>query len=181
MAAIAPRSSRPAVAPANQPAAPSEAATAKTAPAAPLPPTWWDENWKTLTLILSLFFFLVGVAVIGARFVSDMRAQRDVETRMGAKMNLVNLPDMSVRVGNGLQLDLKVKVELQAGIDTTTVKPNADRILDRLVDRMSDVPADKLDGSEGAKFVKEAIDAAVRTEFDAGKVKGILVDKMVVH
>lgn len=140
-----------------------------------------SETWRIVAIPLGIFIILVAIAVVGAGYVADYWTQRAIEARMGPKPNLVSLPPMSVRVPGGHDLDMSVKIELASDVDPLARIPNADRILDRLVDRLSDTPAEALQGTAGASRIRDAIGSAVREEYAPGEVKGILFERLLIH
>lgn len=135
-------------------------------------------------ILLSLLAILALAAISGAVWLlPDWLEQQKIEARMGPKPNLAPLPTMKVDMGGsgGLALDLTMQIELERGVLPGAVEPYIDRIADRMGDRLRDVGLERLNGSEGARLVKEMARSVVQQELKKIQVRDVLIESMVIR
>lgn len=150
----------------------------------------WDGTWDARSLrfpllIVGGLFALGTLSVGGAAAVKAMLApsQPNVAARMGPKRNYAALPEISVAVGGAADrtVDLRILVELDPQTDPKATDPYAPRIADRVGDRIREIGLDRLNGSEGAGLVKDAITAVVDREIRPLRVREVLLDRMIIR
>lgn len=143
------------------------------------PPRGSDQRRVLVVIVLALLT-VAGLGLLGTNAVLNYRAQKAMITRMGP-FNTKALPNVTVQVSDGRQVDITARVELRDGVEADKVFVNADRLRDRMVDRISTMPPQALEGTAGAKTVKEALGAAVRSEVDPNIVRGVYLDQFLIH
>lgn len=150
----------------------------------------WEGAWDSRSLRFPLLIVgglvaLGAVSVGGAAAVKAMLAppQPNVAARMGPKRNYAPLPEISVAVGGAADrtVDLRILVELDPQVDPKSTEPYAPRIADRIGDRIREIGLDRLNGSEGAGLVKDAITAVVDREIRPLRVREVLLDRMIIR
>ena len=150
------------------------------------PPVYDHHRHANIVLAVALTVLgLLGVASIGGViwYLPDMLERQKIEARMGPKANLAPLPAMKVEMGGvgGLSMDLTLVIELEPGVKARVIEPYIDRISDRMGDRLREVGLERLNGSEGAKLVKEMARSVAQQEMKKIKVRDVLIEKMIVR
>lgn len=146
-------------------------------PERPLPR---NDSRRVLVIIVLALLAVAALGLIGTNALVNYRTQQALIARMGP-LNTKALPNVTVQVSNGRQVDIQARLELRPGVDANQVPVNADRLRDRMVDRISTMPPDALEGTAGAKLVKDALGAAVRSDVDPNVVRGVLLDQFLIH
>lgn len=144
----------------------------------PLSPGEHREPVGFLIIVLSV---LVALTLLGGGYVVWHAPRWAVEARMGPAPPYALLPDMTLTLGEGRVVDLRVRVEMAKRSDLPAVTARADRIADRLVDRMAELDPADLQGVDGAGRVKRAVEGAVERELRGTDVRKVLVDVMIVR
>lgn len=143
-----------------------------------LPP---DDHWEPVGFLAVVLSALVALALLGGGYVAWQAPRWAVEARMGPAPPYALLPDMTLTLGEGRVVDLRVRVEMGKRSDLAAVDARAGRIADRLVDRIADLEPADLQGIEGADRVKRAVEGAVERELRGADVRKVLVDVMIVR
>ncbi|NYZ17439.1 flagellar basal body-associated FliL family protein [Azospirillum sp. RWY-5-1] len=149
--------------------------------APPLHPLPTSEHRDPVGFLVIVFSVLLALTLLGGGYVAWHAPRWAVEARMGPAPPYALLPDMSLTLGEGRVVDLRVRVEMAKRSDLPAVNARADRIADRLVDRMAELEPADLQGVEGAGRVKRAVEAAVERELRGTTVRKVLVDVMIVR
>lgn len=147
-------------------------------PLHPLPASDHREPVGFLTVVLSA---LLALTLLGGGYVAWQAPRRAVEARMGPVPPYALLPDMTLTLGEGRVVDLRVRVEMGNRADLAAVDARAGRIADRLVDRVAELEPSDLQGIEGVDRVKRAVEGAVERELRGADVRKVLVDVMIVR
>lgn len=78
-------------------------------------------------------------------------------------------------------LRVRVLLELDGGTSKSVVDQHAPRIVSAVNTRMSSYEPDDLRGAVGARILKDAVGAAAGRELDPVRVRGVLVQEMVMN
>lgn len=138
-----------------------------------------NETWKAWAFPVVSITVLLALTAIGSNFYVEHLREKRIEALMGPAPNLSRPLTNSYRIGGGREVDMTVYVEF-AGRKYIDIFQYRDRIFDRLTDRFADIPGDRFEGTAGAEFVKESVEAAVRSEVPKLPVRGILIEKLTV-
>jgi flagellar basal body-associated protein FliL len=138
------------------------------------------ESRRVLFVIIAIVLTIAGLGLVGTSALLTYRARQAVIDRMGPMM-VAPLPSVTVRVGNGREIDIEARLELRDGVEAGSVAINEDRLRDRMVDRLSGYGSDALEGTAGAKLVKDALGAAVQMQTGPETVKNILIDRLTIR
>jgi flagellar basal body-associated protein FliL len=136
---------------------------------------------------LTIIAVLVGLAVVGALIRSPFFFGHRPADRSATVVNTVHyveLPNMTVALAGsaGGAVDVKVQLELEPSVDTLPVSDDVStRLADRIADRMRDVEASAIRGTQGAMVVKSAVIGAATDEYGKGKIRAVLLESLVVH
>lgn len=139
-----------------------------------------------LFLFVALF---VAMAMLGTGGAFALRAvakppggaPRDVASRMPT---YVPLPAMSLTLSDGYRLrtlHLRVLLEFDPRTPMEAVKPYEPRIVNALSSGMSDIHPSELSGSDGSRIVKDAVTVAANRELRPLRVRGVLLQEMLVR
>lgn len=149
-------------------------------PAPPLLPLRTERHRDPVGFLTVVLAALLALTLLGGYVV--WRAPRwAVETRMEPPPSYVLLPDMTLTLGEGRVVDLRVRVAMSDRSDLPAVHARAARIADRLVGRIGELEPADLQGAEGAIRVKRAVEGAVERELGGADVREVLVDVMIVR
>lgn len=142
---------------------------------------WWRENRVAVQIGLIVAVAAMIAAYVGSSVVEERRAKREMVSRMGPEMVIYKLPDMSFDIAGGRGVDMSLRLQVRPNVDPLNPRPNAARIADRILDKMAGVEATEIDGAEGAQRVREAVEEAVKREYGADRVKGVLFDRLLIR
>lgn len=143
--------------------------------------SWWRENRIALQIGLFVAIAAAIAAYVGSSVIEAQRVKRDLVTRMGPDMVIYKLPDMSFQIAGGRGVDMSLRLQVRPKVDPLNPRPISARIVDRIVDKMAGVEAEEVDGAEGARRVREAVEDAVKREYGADRVKEIYFDRLLIR
>ncbi|MGQ9367154.1 flagellar basal body-associated FliL family protein [Azospirillum sp. A39] len=133
-------------------------------------------------VVTGLLAGLVALGGTGAAVVTAVQAHRaGPGDGTGLRRNYASLPGMSFTMAGAREMDLRVKIELDAAVDPAVADPYATRIADRLGDRFRLIDPERLQGAEGAKLLKSTIIAVVDREIRPVRVRDVLLESLVIR
>lgn len=139
-----------------------------------------------LVLLAALF---VAMATLGTGGAFALRAvakppgatHRDAASRLPT---YIPLPSMSLTLSDGYRLrtlHLRVLLEFDPRTPKDVVKPYEPRIVNALSSGMSDVHPSELTGADGSRIVKDVVTVAANRELRPLRVRGVLLQEMLVR
>ncbi|KAA0598055.1 flagellar basal body-associated protein FliL [Azospirillum lipoferum] len=135
---------------------------------------------RLLIVVLIALFTLAGLAYGGGIAVDRILEQRRIETRMGPKPRLAQLPAIEVPLGASRAVEMQVSLVLAPKVEPDRILRYQDRIADRLFQTVSRVDSETLTGPGSADFLKARIKEAVNREAGTGLFRDIYIERMVV-
>jgi len=149
-----------------------------------------SANRSSNRVLLVLIGVLIGLASMGTatavvvRGGAASRASQGVIVPKAAAPVFAALPRMDFSFAEGRmtrRLSVKVLLELDSSAQKGVVDQHAPRIVSAVNTRMSSYAPDDLRGPSGARIVKDAVSAAAVRELDPVRVRGVLVQEMVMN
>lgn len=137
-----------------------------------------------LLILIALFVGMAGLGTGGAfalRAVAKPSGFREAASR---HPTYVPLPVMNLTLSDGYRLrtlHLRVLLEFDPKTPADAVKPLEPRIVNALSSGMSDVHPAELAGSDGSRIVKDVVTVAANRELRPLRVRGVLLQEMLVR
>jgi len=149
-----------------------------------------STNHSSNRVLLVLIGVLIGLASMGTatavvvRGGAASRASQGVIVPKASVPVFAALPRMDFSFAEGRmtrRLSVKVLLELDPSAQKGVVDQHAPRIVSAVNTRMSSYAPDDLRGPSGARIVKDTVSAAAVRELDPVRVRGVLVQEMVMN
>jgi len=149
-----------------------------------------SNNSSSNRVLMVLIGVLIGLASMGTATAVVYRGggvSRPSQAAVTPKASVpifAALPRMDFSFPEGRmtrRLSVKVLLELDSSAHKSVVDQHAPRIVSAVNYRMSSYAPDDLRGPSGARIVKDAVGAAAGHELDPVRVRGVLVQEMVMN
>lgn len=139
-----------------------------------------------LVLFAALFMAMAGLGTGGAFALRTVvkppgAGHRDAASRLPT---YIPLPAMNLTLSDGYRLrtlHLRVLLEFDPRTPADAVKAYEPRIVNALSSGMSDVHPSELAGSDGSRIVKDVVTVAANRELRPLRVRGVLLQEMLVR
>lgn len=149
-----------------------------------------SSNRSSNRVLFVLIGVLIGLASMGTATAVVVRgggvfhsARAEVAPKAAAPV-FAALPRMDFSFVEGRmirRLSVKVLLELDPSAQKGVVDKHAPRIVSAVNTRMSSYEPNDLRGASGARIVKDTVSAAADRELDPVRVRGVLVQEMVMN